>query len=174
MKKLSILFSILLLVGCEIESNSSPKYGTFFRLNNNTFGVNDFRIADSGYFAIAYGALDFGRNFYRNHETYPDFQDSIGYVYFDGKGNGLIEYVNQDTIHQRIDFTYVWGKSDRNYQYLNIQFGDATVRTWSRTEPLNAFGYEKIGKYWRYKAPMHQYSGEWSWAGNLLKSDVVE
>ena len=170
-----IIVLLVLFTACAVEPQTPTlKYGTFFRLNNNTFGQNDFRIADSGSFAIAYGALDFGRNFYRNHETYPDFQDSIGYVYFDGKGNGLIEYVNQDTIHQRINFTYVWGKSDRNYQYLNIQFGDATVRTWSRTEPLNVFGYEKIGKYWRYKAPMHQYSGEWSWAGNLIKSNVAE
>jgi hypothetical protein len=55
-----------------------------------------------------------------------------------------------------------------------MEFGDATVRTWSRTEPLYVYGYKKVGKYWQYQAPVHRYSGEWTWAGNLLKINVAK
>lgn len=173
MKKYLLLL-LPLLVGCEVTPQSTLKYGTAFRLNNNTFGINDFRIADSGYFAISHGSLDFGRNFYRSDDTYPDYQDSIGYIYFSGAGCGMIEYVNQDTIRQTIPFYYTWGKKDRTYQHLTIDFEDIPVRTWSRKEPLHVFEYEKIGKYWRYKTTMRKYSGEWTWAGNFLRSNVAE
>jgi len=173
MKKYLLLL-LPLLVSCEPEPQPVVKYGTAFRLNNNTFGVNDFRIADSGYFAISHGSLDFGRNFYRSHETYPDFQDSIGYIYFNGQGCGEIKYVNQDTIQQVISFNYTWSDKDYNYQYLTVEFADVPVRTWSRTEPLYVFGYEKVGKYWCYRTTMARYSGDWSWAGNFLKSNVVQ
>ena len=59
-RKMSIGVGLLLtLFGCEpIQQEGSLKHGTFFTLRNNTFGVNDFRIGDSGTFAISFGAID--------------------------------------------------------------------------------------------------------------------
>ena len=169
-KKMSIGVGILLaIIGCEpIQEEGSLKHGTFFTLRNNTFGVNDFRIGDSGTFAISFGAIDWGRNIYRNHQNQIDYTDSIGYIYLDGSGCGEIRFVNQDTLPHRIPFQYDWLDSDRNYQYLNLWFERVPMKTYSRTEPLYVFGYEKIGKYWGYTQNSDTYSGEWRWTGNKL------
>jgi hypothetical protein len=168
-RKIAIAVSLLFL-GCEpiVEESGTLKYGTFFTLKNNTFGVNDFHISDSGYFAISFGAIDWGRNIYRNHQNQIDYSDSIGYIYFNGVGSGHLRFVNQDTIPHYIPFYYEWGEKDRNYQYLNIRFEKLPMRTWSRTEPLYTFGYQKIGKYWRYQNSSDTYSGPWKWTGNKL------
>ena len=169
-KKISIGVGLLLtLFGCEpIKEGGSLKHGTFFTLRNNTFGINDFRISDSGTFAISFGAIDWGRNIYRNHQNQIDYTDSIGYIYFNGNGCGEIRFVNQDTLPHRIPFQYDWLDSDRNYQYLNLWFERVPLTTYSQTQPLLVFGYQKVGKNYQYKVNSDTYSGQWRWAGNKL------
>ena len=169
-KKISIGVGILLtLFGCEpIKEGGSLKHGTFFTLRNNTFGINDFRISDSGTFAISFGAIDWGRNIYRNHQNQIDYTDSIGYIYFNGNGCGEIRFVNQDTLPHRIPFQYDWLDSDRNYQYLNLWFERVPLTTYSQTQPLLVFGYQKVGKNYQYKVNSDTYSGQWRWRANKL------
>ena len=169
-KKISIGVGILLtLFGCEpIKEGGSLKHGTFFTLRNNTFGINDFRISDSGTFAISFGAIDWGRNIYRNHQNQIDYTDSIGYIYFNGNGCGEIRFVNQDTLPHRIPFQYDWLDSDMNYQYLNLWFERVPLTTYSQTQPLLVFGYQKVGKNYQYKVNSDTYSGQWRWRANKL------
>ena len=169
-KKISIGVGLLLtLFGCEpIKEGGSLKHGTFFTLRNNTFGINDFRISDSGTFAISFGAIDWGRNIYRNHQNQIDYTDSIGYIYFNGNGCGEIRFVNQDTLPHRIPFQYDWLDSDRNYQYLNLWFERVPLTTYSQTQPLLVFGYQKVGKNYQYKVNSDTYSGQWRWRANKL------
>lgn len=163
----NIFFLLLIpLLACDRSEETVSEYGTHFRLNNNTYGVNDFRIQDSGRFPIRFGSIDFGRNLCASEELYPDYNDSIGYLYLDGHGSGVIHITNQDTIPQCWTFTYTWGKRSQNYQFLTITFDERRAVTWTRNEPLYVFGYEKVGKYWRYESCMSRYSGEWKWAGN--------
>lgn len=166
-----ILYTLMLLsiLGCEpTPSDGRLKHGSSFTLKNNTFGVNDFLIHDSGKFTISFGSIDWGRNIYRNHENQIDYGDSIGYIYFNGRGSGEIKFTNQDTLPHFIPFTYDWLDSDKNYQYLNLWFERVTLTTYSQTQPLLGFGYQKVGKNYQYKVNSDTYSGQWKWIGNKL------
>ena len=168
MRILSILM-LLSILGCEpTPSDGRLRHGSSFTLKNNTFGVNDFLIHDSGKFTISFGSIDWGRNIYRNHENQIHYGDSIGYIYFNGRGGGEIKFTNQDTLPHYIPFTYDWLDSDRNYQYLNLWFERVTLTTYSQTQPLLGFGYQKVGKNYQYKVNSDTYSGQWKWIGNKL------
>lgn len=168
MRILSILM-LLSILGCEpTPSDGRLRHGSSFTLKNNTFGVNDFLIHDSGKFTISFGSIDWGRNIYRNHENQIHYGDSIGYIYFNGRGSGEIKFTNQDTLPHFIPFTYDWLDSDRNYQYLNLWFERVTLTTYSQTQPLLGFGYQKVGKNYQYKVNSDTYSGQWKWIGNKL------
>lgn len=168
MRILSILM-LLSILGCEpTPSDGRLRHGSSFTLKNNTFGVNDFLIHDSGKFTISFGSIDWGRNIYRNHENQIHYGDSIGYIYFNGRGSGEIKFTNQDTLPHFIPFTYDWLDSDRNYQYLNLWFERVTLTTYSQTQPFLGFGYQKVGKNYQYKVNSDTYSGQWKWIGNKL------
>ena len=163
------ILMLLSILGCEpTPSDGRLRHGSSFTLKNNTFGVNDFLIHDSGKFTISFGSIDWGRNIYRNHENQIDYGDSIGYIYFNGRGSGEIRFTNQDTLSHFIPFTYDWLDSDRNYQYLNLWFERVTLTTYSQTQPLLGFGYQKVGKNYQYKVNSDTYSGQWKWIGNKL------
>lgn len=162
--KLSLL---LLTISC-VKESSHTSYGSYLSLRNNTFGYNDFRVSDSGSFAISFGAIDFGRNLHRHSDNPHDYNDSIGYIYLNGLGNGHIEFVNQDSLHHRIDFSYTKNKTKGNSLFLNFQFDEVPVVTYSSTQPLSAFQYTKHNNSWRYESPMSIYSGDWIWQYNRL------
>ena len=117
--KTLILFATTYLVGC-VDQSHNTSYGSYLSLRNNTFGYNDFRVSDSGSFAISYGAIDFGRNLYRDSNNQHDYHDSIGYIYLNGQGSGHIEFVNQDSLYHLIGFSYTKNKTKTNSLSLNL------------------------------------------------------
>ena len=165
--KTLILFATTYLVGC-VDQSHNTSYGSYLSLRNNTFGYNDFRVSDSGSFAISYGAIDFGRNLYRDSNNQHDYHDSIGYIYLNGQGSGHIEFVNQDSLYHLIGFSYTKNKTKANYLSLNFQFDETPVVTYSSTEPLSVFQYTQHNDSWRHETLMSKYSGDWIWQCNRL------
>ena len=165
--KALILLSTSYIVGC-VEQSSYTSYGSYLSLRNNTFGYNDFRVSDSGSFIISYGAIDFGRNLYRDSNNPHDYNDSIGYIYLDGQGSGHIEFVNQDSLYHLIGFSYTKNETKGNSLSLNFQFDEVPVVTYSSTQPLSEFEYTQHNDSWRYETLMSKYSGDWIWQYNRL------
>ena len=165
--KALILLSTFYIVGC-VEQSSYTSYGSYLSLRNNTFGYNDFRVSDSGSFIISYGAIDFGRNLYRDSNNPHDHNDSIGYIYLDGQGSGHIEFVNQDSLYHLIGFSYTKNETKGNSLSLNFQFDEVPVVTYSSTQPLSVFEYTQHNDSWRYETLMSKYSGDWIWQYNRL------
>ena len=158
---------LLLTIGCA-EQSSHSSYGSYLLLRNNTFGSNDFNISDSGSFIISYGAIDFGRNLYRDSNNPHDYNDSIGYIYLDGQGSGHIEFVNQDSLYHLIGFSYTKNETKDNSLSLNFQFDEVPVITYSSTQPLSVFEYTQHNDSWKYETLMSKYSGDWIWQYNRL------
>ena len=59
MKYLPLLLVVLGITSC-VEEPYVPIKGTSFTMVNNTYGVNDFVVAEVGTYPIRFGSIDFG------------------------------------------------------------------------------------------------------------------
>jgi hypothetical protein len=167
--KLYLIPLIALTIGCEAQPASDIRYGTYFAISNNTFGVNDFKVGEVGSYPVCFGAIDFGRNLYRNSNNQTDFQDIIGVMKFEEAGIGYVELVNQDSVILHVDFTYSFGKKTREGMHMILEFDEVMWTTYSSTEPLKAFNYTQINdSLWKYSEYMNKYSGNYMWVGNKI------
>jgi len=167
--KLYYIPFLMLVMSCEAQKTESVNYGTFFALANNTLGVNDFKIAKPGNYAVSFGAMDFGRNIYRNSSNTSDYTDVIGILKFQEEGIGYIELANQDSIILHTGFSYSFGKKTQKGVEMVIKFDHELWTTYSSQEPLSVFNYIKIGpSVWKYSEYMDRYSGNYLWVGNKI------
>jgi hypothetical protein len=89
--KLYVIPFLMLAMSCEAQPQETVKYGTFFAISNNTFGVNDFKVGEVGSYPVCFGAMDFGRNLYRKSSNPVDYSDVIGVIKFEQAGTGYVE-----------------------------------------------------------------------------------
>jgi hypothetical protein len=189
---LTIVTLSILLTSCEsshFKFDEGMKYGTTLTLNNNTFGVNDFKVGDTGTYVVSFGSIDYGRNlgspwYFNEYEpsisngTFNSslldklYQDSIGTITFNYDGTGVLNITNQDSV--KVESKFVWQKTkrDRNYVYLTIDFEPTPITTYVTKEPMYVFNYVKVKDgLWKYQNTMDTYSGKWKWGGNKLMND---
>jgi len=166
MKYLLPLLVVLGITSC-VEEPYVPIKGTSFTMVNNTFGVNDFVVAEVGTYPIRFGSIDFGRNLSRLEDDL-NYNDSIGYITFDADGTGVFEIRNQDSLKTHCRFFYTFQKSKGEW-WVNIDFDKAMVKTYVTSEPLRSFDYSQVrDNLWVYTTSMHLLSGYYKWQGNKL------
>jgi hypothetical protein len=170
--KLYVIPFLMLAMSCEAQPQETVKYGTFFAISNNTFGVNDFKVGEVGSYPVCFGAMDFGRNLYRKSSNPVDYSDVIGVIKFEQAGTGYVELMNQDSVILHADFTYSFGKKTRQGMRMTLEFEEVPWTTYSDIEPLAAFNYTQVGpSTWKYSEYMSKYSGNYMWIGNKLQFD---
>jgi hypothetical protein len=178
-----ILLSSLVVMSCSkgFVDNQGMKYGTFLTIQNNTFGVNDFKVGEVGTYDVSFGALDFGRNIgssrYFNEYDYSKnldelYQDSIGVITFNENGLGVLKFTNQDSLSYTVNFDWQMGKVKNNQVSMALHFEPINVKTYSTTQPLHVFNYKKVkDNLWVYEVSIDTYNGKWIWSGNKLMND---
>lgn len=184
MKPILILSSIVMM-SCSkgIIDNNGMKYGTFLTIQNNTHGVNDFKVGEVGTYNVSFGALDFGRNIgsswyfneYRSNVSSDIdklYRDSIGHISFNESGLGVLEFTNQDSLSYSVDFVWQMGTKKNGMVKMKMYFDPIVVKTYVTTEPLFVFDYKKVKDgLWVYEQTMDTYDGEWLWSGNKLTNE---